>query len=224
MGEVKVIGSSTSLFYTRVQWALKLKGVQYEYIEEDLRNKSPLLLSYNPIHKKVPVLIHHDKPIAESLLILEYIDEVWKDRPLLPQDPSEKAIARFWAKFADEKCTFGAWEACKAEGEKKEKAIASVIGSFAFLEKQIEGKKYFGGEEIGYLDLVLGCIPHWLNVVEDVGDMKLVDADKFPLLHEWAQRFIQLPLIKECLPPREDLVNYFTTNLNYTRSLKANHQ
>ncbi|KAI9174744.1 hypothetical protein LWI28_022172 [Acer negundo] len=223
MADVKVIGASLSLFCTRIEWALKLKGVEYEYIEEDLKNKSPILVNSNPVHKKVPVLLHHDKSICESLLILEYIDEIWKDNPLLPQDPYQKAIARFWAKFADEKCVMGAWGACQAEGEEKEKAIESAAESFAFLEKQLEGNKYFGGEEIGFLDLALGWIPHWLNVMEQVGDMKLLDADNFPLLHQWAHRFIQLPLIKSCLPPRENLVNYFTASLTYMRSLKANH-
>lgn len=102
--DVVLFGTWASAYSTRVKVALERKGITYEYVEEDLTNKSELLLHYNPLHKKVPVLVHNGKPIAESLVILEYIDECWNHAPkLLPEDPYQRAKVRFWANFYDQK-------------------------------------------------------------------------------------------------------------------------
>ncbi|KAI4375485.1 hypothetical protein MLD38_013349 [Melastoma candidum] len=219
---IKLIGAVTSLFCTRVEWALRLKGAKYEYVAEDLRDKSELLLKSNPVHKKVPVLLDDGRAIAESLVILEYVDERWKGGlKLLPEDPYERAQARFWAKFADDKCVWGVWKACVAEGEEKKKAVEAAVESFVLLEKQLEGKKWFSGEEMGYLDVALGWIPHFLGVLEEVGGMKIVKEDQFPLLVEWGLKFSEVPELKECVPPREVLINYLTAGISYSRSLPA---
>ena len=101
---MKLLDFWPSMFGMRVKIALAEKGVAYEYVEQDLRNKSPLLLQMNPIHKQIPVLIHNGKPICKSSIIVEYIDEFWKDKAsLLPSDPYERAQARFWVDFIDKK-------------------------------------------------------------------------------------------------------------------------
>lgn len=96
-----------SPFGQRVCIALAEKGVKYEYKEEDLSSKSELLLKSNPVHKKIPVLIHDGKTVCESLTIVQYIDEVWSDKaPLMPSDPYQRAQARFWADYVDKKVSF----------------------------------------------------------------------------------------------------------------------
>nr|MBN8157126.1 glutathione S-transferase N-terminal domain-containing protein [Vibrio vulnificus] len=80
------------------------KNVDYEYVEENMASKSQLLLQSNPVHKKIPVLIHNGKPVCESLIIVQYIDEVWSSgKSILPSDPYDRAVARFWAAYLDEK-------------------------------------------------------------------------------------------------------------------------
>lgn len=106
MAEVKLHGFWYSPFTFRIVWALNLKGISYEHIEEDRFNKSPQLLQYNPVYKKIPVLVHDGKPICESMLIVEYIDEIWPHNSLLPVDPYDRAQARFWVKYVDELVPF----------------------------------------------------------------------------------------------------------------------
>ncbi|KAJ3682080.1 hypothetical protein LUZ60_014653 [Juncus effusus] len=107
-GELKLLGMWASPYAIRVRIVLNQKRLKYEYFEQDLRNKSELLLKYNPIHKMVPVLIHNDRPICESLVILQYIDEAWSESgpSVLPTDSYERAMARFWAVYIDDKVFF----------------------------------------------------------------------------------------------------------------------
>ncbi|KAL1349811.1 hypothetical protein HN51_026301 [Arachis hypogaea] len=189
---VVLLGSGFSMFGMRARIALEEKEIKYEYKEEDLINKSSLLLEMNPVQKKIPVLIHNGKPICESLIIVEYIDMVWNNNNnnapmLLPFDPYDKAQARFWADFVDQKVYhFSRRIWTNSKGDEQELAKKGFIESLKQLEEFLGDKPYFGGEQFGFVDVALIPFYCWFYTYEMFGNFKL---ETFcPNIISWANR------------------------------------
>ncbi|XP_075657528.1 glutathione S-transferase U17-like [Castanea sativa] len=211
--DVKVLGAWPSTFVMRPRIALNIKSVNYEFLEETFGSKSELLLQSNPVHKKIPVLIHGDKPICESMIIVEYIDEVWTSGPsILPSDPYDRAIQRFWAAYVDEKW-FAAMRGLRiAQGEERKAFLDQVTEGLALLEEAFgkcsKGKAFFGGDRIGLLDIAFGSLLGWLRVTEKVGKVKLLDEAKTPGLVKWAESFCADAAVKSIMPETEKLIEF----------------
>lgn len=112
-----------------------------------------------------------------------------------------------------------AYSAMCSLGEEKEKAVKLTIEALERIEEELKGRKFFGGENIGYLDIAIGWISYWLPVWEEVGSMLILDPPKFPALTEWTNTFVNHPLIKDNLPPRDKMVDYFHQRRNFLTSL-----
>ncbi len=90
---------SSAAFRTRI--ALNLKGIAYESAAVDLRaaasaHRKPAFLAINP-QGLVPALEHEGTTIAQSLAIIEYLDETHPEPPLLPSSPADRAHVRAMA-------------------------------------------------------------------------------------------------------------------------------
>ncbi|CAL5338410.1 unnamed protein product [Camellia sinensis] len=212
MADVKLLGSRSSPFVNRVQIALNSKSVNHVFLEEKFGSKSDILLRSNPVHKKIPVLIHGDKPICESLIIVEYIDQVWSSSPsILPSDPFDCAIARFWAAYVDDKLPSSMKQLRTAQrDDERLAAIEEMVGAMVLMEdafvKCSTGKGFFGGDGIGYLDMALGSYLGWLRMVEKTVNVKLLDETKTPSLVGWAERFCSHDAVKDVIPGIDELM------------------
>lgn len=194
----------TSPFGDRVKIALNLKSVDYELLKDDLFNKSELLRQSNPVYKKFPVLIHAGNPICESLIIVEYIDGTWNEGPtIMPSDPHDCAIARFWATYIDTKWYPLLRElAVVAEGEEAQIAVRNqLIEATLVLEEAFvncsKDKAYFGGDNIGFLDIAFGSFLVWVRVAEKRTSLKVLDEASTPRLVRWAENFCAHDAVKD---------------------------
>ncbi|XP_041026558.1 glutathione S-transferase U19-like [Juglans microcarpa x Juglans regia] len=87
--QVILLNSSISAFGMRVRIALIEKGIKYEHCEEDSKNKSDLLLKMNPVHKKIPTLIHNGKSVHETI----------KGVPWSTKGEEQEAVNKFFETF-----------------------------------------------------------------------------------------------------------------------------
>jgi maleylacetoacetate isomerase len=90
---------SSAAFRTRI--AFNLKGVQCETVDVDLRaaasdQQKPEYHAVNP-QGLVPALVVEDTTVAQSLAIIEYLDEVYPEPPLMPRSPVNRARVRAMA-------------------------------------------------------------------------------------------------------------------------------
>ncbi|KAF0922136.1 hypothetical protein E2562_027757 [Oryza meyeriana var. granulata] len=204
--EAKLYGAWGSAHAAMARNALELKGVQYEYVEEDLERKSETLVRLNPVHGgKVPVLVVDGRPLAESLVILEYVDEVWPQAPrLLPpsSSPLARAAARFWARFfhgevspLSRPAVFAAREEERAEAVREMRARMAVME--AGLERDFpsaagEDGPFLLGRMPGLLDVILGSCAAGTRAISALAGEEVVDSGALPRVHASMAAFDEL--------------------------------
>ncbi len=80
----------------RVRIALALKGLPYDYLPVHLARGEQLAAPYTGLNpsRLVPLLQHGDQALSQSLAIIEYLDEIHPQPPLLPATPAGRARVR----------------------------------------------------------------------------------------------------------------------------------
>jgi maleylpyruvate isomerase len=171
----------------RVRIALNLKGIAYETVPIHLvkdggHNKRPEFRAVNP-QMRVPALVTPGGDVLiQSLAIIDYLDDIQPEPPLLPENPIARAKARALAEIVA--CdihplnNIGPLRYLKNVMGQEQSAIDAwyqhwVVAGFEALEALIEGAPYACGKEVTLADLCL--VPQVYNARR----LK-VPLDKFP--------------------------------------------
>lgn len=91
-------GSSASF---RARIALRLKGIEFEYVPVRLRKGEQEGVEYRRLNPqgKVPLLVDGEVSVSQTVAIVEYLEEVKPEPPLLPRDAAGRARVRSLSLF-----------------------------------------------------------------------------------------------------------------------------
>jgi RNA polymerase-associated protein len=128
----------------RVRIALVEKGLAWSEREIDLARKPPELFQLNPAGA-VPVLVDGGAALPESAVILEYLDDRYPERPLLPPDPLGRARARLLQQRITAALGAPSLKAVRGSEEEKVAAAAAVRDALAALERDAPADGFLAG-------------------------------------------------------------------------------
>lgn len=149
-------------FCYRCLLVLLEKGAPFKLarVERSKKKDSARLLSP---YARVPVLWHDGRPVYESSIINEYLEEVVPNPPLLPPGAGKKALARFWIDFCNTRFMPAYFNLLKERNPgHREPLKEALAGHLRFIETA------------GLVN-VSTAEPYWMG-----SDMSLVDAAFYP--------------------------------------------
>lgn len=170
-------------YAARVRIVLAEKGVEVDVVEIDLSDRPDWLYEKNP-KGRVPVLEEDDRPLAESAVLMEFLEERYPEPALLPADPADRAAVRLLIFRADE--LTDPYYALRREEDGARERFDAALGR---LEGLLGEQPYLSGAEYGLADIAL--VPWVLRARDMLG----VELDGFPALTDWLGRLEQRPAI-----------------------------
>ena len=129
----------------KVRIYLAEKGLTLPLTELNLRageQRSPEFVKKNPF-AGVPILELDDGTvIAESLAIIEYLEEIYPEPPLLGADPVTRALVRMWERRCEIGVYLPASRMVLSKGEVSEHARQTLVARLALINDGLEGREW----------------------------------------------------------------------------------
>lgn len=198
MPDIELISFETCPYVERSRIVLEEKGVDYEVTNIDLSDKPDWFLEISP-RGKVPVLRVDERPIFESYVINEFLEERFPDPRMLPGDVFERARSRSWIVYNNDEIMGPAATLfyTRDDDEKIDAARKDLRRALVRIDEQL-GKydgKFFFADTFGLIDAVYAPIFTRWPVAEELGHGDLMEG--LDNLSAYASNLVERPSVQE---------------------------
>ena len=163
--DLKLISFTLCPYVQRAMIVLSEKNISFDIEYIDLSAPPSWFYDISPL-EKVPLLLVDEKPLFESMVICDYLDEITAGS-LYPSDAFAKAQNRAWIEFGNEILN-STYEFFLTDDPKKFKHLKNIlIDRFEVLEDEISNGDYFNGVDFSMIDAVYAPIFRYHKSIAD---------------------------------------------------------
>jgi glutathione S-transferase len=182
-------------YVQRVAIVLAEKGIAYQRIDIDLKNKPSWFLAISPL-AKTPVLLVGEQAIFESSVICEYLDETHLPK-LHPGDALLRARQRAWMEFGSSILSTIAGFYNAVDGQALSAKSQELHEKLKQLELLLQDGPYFSGLQFNLVDAVFAPVLRYFEVFEAAFGIDFF-ADT-PKVRLWWRHLAQRPSVQHAV-------------------------
>ncbi|MEQ8860819.1 MAG: glutathione S-transferase family protein [Pseudomonadales bacterium] len=192
---LKLISHYLCPYVQRARIVLAEKSIPHDLEFIDLADKPAWFGRISPLGK-VPVLITDERPLFESAVITEYLDEMTPGS-LHPGDPYDRARNRAWIEYASSTLgVIAGFYSAREEATFGEKTEA-LRGRFRTLEAELNPGPYFNGTAFSLVDAAFGPVFRYFDVIETFTDLEFFDD--LPKVTRWRHELAMRPSVRNAV-------------------------
>ncbi|XP_069700910.1 pyrimidodiazepine synthase-like [Periplaneta americana] len=217
-GKLRLYSMRFCPYAHRVHLVLDAKHIPYDVVNVHLKDKPEWFLERNPLGKVPAVELESGDCLYESLVIADYLDEKYPQRPLYPKDLVHKAKERMFVEH------FGqvARNLLKLQRSPDNEHLEAVQTGLDVFERELASRRrpFFGGEVAGMLDYMIWPWCERIDAFELLaGHQLLLPRNRYSLLNEWKLRMMDDDAVKiSFIDPKyhaEFIASFVTGSPNY---------
>jgi glutathione S-transferase len=199
-------------FCHRCMLVLAEKGASFNTLRLE-RSKKPASKQLLSPYLRAPVLWHDGRPVYESSIINEYLEEILPTPSLLPKDPAQRALARFWIDFCNTRFMPGYFNLLKERNRELRAPLREALADHLRFIDTIalahlsEASPYWMGQDVTLVDYAFYPFFERFVSVEVYRDMA-IPAD-LRHVHGWLKMMQEREAVQRLARSREHYVEYF---------------